>query len=327
METGRAFSGTSSTLKKLVPSFKSNPAKVGFLAECNRFAYLDEFFRCLLRSQNRHDEKEESFSLLNDLMEHQEREAGSGVSSVIVNMTSRVFATSNPIREADTMEGLLTKFEPSFLSRMLIYFQSDEHVNLVKDVAEDNGAMCNMEYKIEPEALVSIIDYLHSFQVSGIDESKLIEIFNENLEFMSSDLLLHYTSRHKHHLKCIFDGVVKLRCILTGDESFQPQPVDYDTTRDIWVNVIKSWLPRESIRCVPLKNRHLFLPEKTQFVFGVIRDKGPITRLDLLELIKDEITKLEFNTALIILDDNNLIRWDNEIVSVVEFKEQAKEEK
>ena len=94
------FSGSSSTLKSLVPSFKYNPARLGYLAESNRFAFCDEFFRCLIsaRTTKEGSVREESVAMMNDLLEHQKRRAGSGVSSVNVNMTSRVIATTNPIK-------------------------------------------------------------------------------------------------------------------------------------------------------------------------------------------------------------------------------------
>jgi len=93
-ENKEIFAGATSTLKSLVPSFKNNPAQLGYLAESNRFALCDEFLRCLINSRTTQDgaNREESVGIMNDLLEHQKREVGSGVSRANVNMRARIFS-------------------------------------------------------------------------------------------------------------------------------------------------------------------------------------------------------------------------------------------
>ncbi|HED05060.1 MAG TPA: hypothetical protein ENI61_00065, partial [Ignavibacteria bacterium] len=118
-ERRKIFTGTGSTLKYLVPSFKYKPASIGYLAESNRFSFCDEFSRCLIntRTTKAGSDREESVGIMNDLLEHQRREFGSGVSKANVNMTSRTIAMSNPIRGIQNSEDLVRLMDESWLSR------------------------------------------------------------------------------------------------------------------------------------------------------------------------------------------------------------------
>jgi len=50
-----------------------------------------------------------------------------------------------------------------------------------------------------------------------------------------------YKTRYKHHLNCLMDGIVKLRCIIEKDCSFTAKDVDYVATSEIWFKMIENW--------------------------------------------------------------------------------------
>ncbi len=306
-ETRSIFSGSSSTLKRLVPSFKYQPAKLGYLAESNRFSFCDEFLRCLIntRTLKAGGEREESVAIMNDLLEHQKREAGSGVSSVHVNMTSRVLAATNPIKGIHCVEDLLNSLDPSFCSRWLIYYQGENHIKAVRKCKDSDLK----EYNFELDSLdwVSIIDYLQTIKID-YKESEIEEILNSVIPLLSNTLRNHYDSRHRHHIGRVMDGIVKARCLFEHDMSFRPVKKDYAMLRKIWVEIIKSWVQGDVIKELPLKDRIDYLPENSQFVYEIICNAKKIFRTDLVESAMKDLTKYKFNEAYIILLDNDLIK-------------------
>lgn len=309
-------SGAQSTLRSLIPSFKNNPAALGYLAESNRFAFLDEFFRCVTRtnSSDGGDAKESVFATMNDLLEHQKREAGSGVSRCNVNMTSRAFATSNPFRGKRTMEELLTVIDASFMSRWLYYVQKDdgEHVQMIRNANEDK--LREYTYKLNKNDWISILDYLHSFSAT-YDMGKVLEIYEGVKPILSTELKKHYDSRHKHHIECIIDGIIKARCMMERKVSFSAIEEDYEILEDVWSKVISSWVDGKNIRGMDIKRRVKFLPDNCQFVFNTLCElKRTTSRYELESICLDEMSKREFRSAYIILRDNELLTdFDNVI--------------
>jgi len=305
------FSGSSSTLKNLIPSFRHSPAKLGYLAESNRFAFLDEFLRCIVRTKTTKEgsDREESVAMMNDLLEHQKREAGSGISSIKVNMTARAFATSNPVKEVHAVEDLLKAFDMSFLSRWLIYYQTSQHVNMIRNA--DELDLREHDYDMDDKDWVSILDYLHTFQVD-MDDAKLREIHAEPLPLLSEDLLSHYKTRHKHHLKCLLDGLVKARCLFSHDMAFSAQEQDYNLCREVWSSIIRSWVDAEKIKRLPLERRQYYLPENAQYLYRKICEKKrPVNRFETEEFAEKEMSKNEYRMSYVILRDMGLIIEDD----------------
>lgn len=303
-EINSLFSGSSSTMKDLIPSFKHTPAKHGYLCECIRFAYVDEFFRCVTRS-SRNDSMTEDLGLMNDILEHQKRRAGSGVSYANVNMTARIIMTANPIHGTRNVTELLQKFEKSFLSRLLIYYQPRDHVDLVQNVDENKLEINN--FMISVDDFVSIIDYLHTFDAI-IDDVRLMNIFNAPIPILSAELKDHYFTRHKHHIRCLLDGIVKARCLFDKDVRFEAKDSDYEILEQIWANIIKSWINPENLINIPLSQRHLYLPEDAQWIWNLFQDKKrPIDKHELRELVEAELGYTGYLNNAIILVRSGLV--------------------
>ena len=307
-ESRSIFSGVSSTLKNLVPSFKHTPAKLGYLAESNRFAYCDEFLRCLLntRSTSNNGARDESVAIMNDLLEHQKREAGSGVSRVNVNMTARIIATTNPVRGLHSMEDMLRLLDHSFLSRILIYYQSDQHIDMIKKCKDTD--LDKFVTEVSDNDWVSILDYLHSIP-SEYDMNRVEKIYLSVMPILSEDLKNHYESRHLHHLECLLDGIIKTRYLFEKEHNFKAQDKDYEILEMVWKNVIKSWIQPEHIKRLAVNERIFYLPENSQWLYWKIAElKRPVNRIETEKIALTDLNKSEYIDAMMILLENKLLR-------------------
>ncbi len=310
-ETRNIFSGSSSTLKHLVPSFKYNPARLGYLAESNRFSFCDEFLRCLTntRTTKEGSQREESVAIMNDLLEHQKREAGSGVSRINVNMTSRIIATTNPIRDIKNVENLINTFDESFLSRWLIYYQTDEHVQLIRKSKDSDLKL--YDFKLPVNDWISILDYLQTFSAQ-YDLKRVEEIHKSVPRILSENLNKHYDARHMHHIECLIDGIIKTRCLLENDISFKAKEEDYKILKEIWLNIIRSWLNPSQVRNIEIDERIFYLPENCQYIYWKIcEQKKPVTRNYAEKIAMKSMSKLEYYEAWsILIEMGVLIEYD-----------------
>lgn len=313
-ETPDVSSGSGSTLKSLIPSFKTRPASIGYLATSNRFSFCDEFLRCLtnIRSLGQEGNPEESVALMNDLLEHQKREVGSGISKVKINMTSRVLACTNPVKGNKTMEDFLHYLDASFLSRWLIYHQPAEHVRLTKK--SKDSLLEEYNFKIEINDWISFVDYLQSFSAI-YDLKKVEEIYKDIPNILSENLQGHYDTRHMHHLECLMDGIIKTRCFLENDMKFEAKEEDYRILQKVWQTIIKSWLNPDIIRNIDLKKRIFYLPENAQFIYWSIANlKRKVATTEILEIVLKEMDRTAFHEAWGILMSMGLIvEYDGEV--------------
>jgi len=316
-ETRSIFSGSSSTLKFLIPSFKNKPAQLGYLAESNRFAFCDEFLRCLANTStstdNRASARDESVALMNDLLEHQKREAGSGVSRIsVINMTARILATTNPIRGINNVKNMVNAYDESFLSRWMIYYQTQGHVDMIRN--SDDFDLEVYDFKIPVTDWISIVDYLQSFSAK-YDMSKVLEIFKQVPQLLSETLLRHYSARHKHHIECLIDGIIKTRCLLDGDLSFKARDVDYKVLKSVWSMLVSSWVDFSKIKEMDIKERVHYIPEPAQHLYWlIVNEKKQLGREEVKTLALKGMKNSEFLDAWAILADNGLIlEWENTV--------------
>jgi len=278
-ENKEIFAGATSTLKSLVPSFKNNPAQLGYLAESNRFALCDEFLRCLVNSRTTQEgsHREEGVGIMNDLLEHQKREVGSGVSRANVNMRARILAMSNPVRGVSNMNNLLNGYDESFLSRWLIYYQTEDHVQMIK--RSNDSDLKLYDYKIADNDWISILDYLHTFSAK-YDMKRMEDIYNKVPGTLNENMARHYDTRHKHHIECLLDGIIKTRCLMENDMSFEAVDEDYKILKDVWINIIRSWLNVNQIKNIDINDRIFYVPENSQYLYWKIYNKKDIVSVN-----------------------------------------------
>ena len=311
-ENKEIFAGATSTLKSLVPSFKNNPAQLGYLAESNRYALCDEFLRCLVNSRTTKDgsSREESVGIMNDLLEHQKREVGSGVSRANVNMRARILAMSNPVRGVNNMNNLLNGYDESFLSRWMIYYQTEDHVQMIKKSNDSDLKLYN--YKISDNDWISILDYLHTFSAK-YDMKRMEDIYNEVTKTLNENMARHYGTRHKHHMECILDGVIKTRCLMDGDISFEAIDEDYKILKDVWTNIIRSWLNTNQIKNIDISDRIFYVPENSQYLYWKIYNKKNIVSVNECREIAlaSGMKQWEYNESMDKLKEMGLIIESN----------------
>jgi len=262
------WSGEVSTLKDLIPSFRGNFPKRGYLADSVRFCFLDEFLRVLVnKSGGDYYGVEESLASMNSLLEHQKRRFGSGNGSVIVNMTSRVFATTNPVRGVKSISDMVDRYDNSFLNRWLVFWQPSDFVKLVE---VNKGVFFKQDLVLGNEKFLSIVDYCQSFHVR-FDVEKLFGIVDSVKPLLSGDMLDLYNARCRHHAKCLFDGLVKARCLFEKDDSFKGRPVDFERFGVVWKKLFSTWIPDLGLlKKVDFEHRVHFLPENCQYLLSYL---------------------------------------------------------
>jgi len=318
LESGQVFSGVSSTLKDLVPSFRSTPPRRGYLADSNRFSFLDEFLRCITRSSDNQDVVDEQVALMNDLLEHQKRRAGSGNGSITVNMSSRVIAATNPVRAVKNVTDLLSKHDPSFMSRWLILWQPKEMIDIARDTLESDLKQNTYEFPITE--FISVIDFLHQ-QRSEYDLYRVQRILDSAKSLLNETLLDHYMARHRHHLFCLMDGVIKARCLFERNLNFRAKDEDYEMVGRIWANTVKSWVDAENIASVPIEYRHHYLHEIAQFAYKVLcREKRPLVRDGMEALLLEGLSKGEYLLAVSFLQKAELLLQEADVYRVWWYK-------
>jgi hypothetical protein len=316
------IAGSSSTLKYLIPSFKeTNKPDMGALAKASRLIIIDEFFRILRLNIK---DKEDECGRMNDLLEHKERQAGSGQGRIKTSMTARLIGATNPIAGTNNIFNLVEKFDDSFLSRFLIYYQTDDHIRFIHKKVKE-GAQTTTEW-VDVNDFLSIQDYLQSFDVV-YKRSRLVEIFERFSAFLSEEIKGMYEARYLHHLECLTDGIVKVRCLMTRDSSFKATEEDYKEVESIWAIVIKSWFRQnidDLIRDdnIPKDTRIKFLPEHAMFVLRALASLGYKAKLsELKEKCREEIHPSMINFNFSLLEQGGFIREEGEHVVHYEWEE------
>jgi len=232
-------------MKSLIPSFKSTTSiQTGDLIKSNRLCCVDEFLRILVRIPS--EEREPQLAALNPLLEHKIRNFGSGNYSFKGMMTAKMITASNPVYGTSDMIRLTNKIDKSFLSRLLVYYQDTKHFNFVAE--RDETQLEKTKLNLDKEMFISIYDFMNSFK-SRFNKEKTNQIYQETLlklgedleENIYKDIRSIYLARYKHHLFCLIDGLVKLRCLCERDKSFEASEEDYKNCKEIWNKIIDNF--------------------------------------------------------------------------------------
>jgi hypothetical protein len=170
------------------------------------------------------------------------------------------------------------------------------------------------EFTLSINDWISFLDYLHTFGAE-YEFKRVEEIYNSVPKILSENLNKHYDARHKHHIECLMDGIVKTRCMLEKDMSFHANEDDYKLLKEVWFNIIKSWLNPEEIKKIDLKERIFFLPENCQFLYWKICEKKKsLNRQEVEEIALNGMSKQEYYEAWNILLDMGLIIENNGVM-------------
>ena len=294
--------GSTSTLKFLIPSFKErNNPEIGELARAHRLVVVDEFFRMLLKSKN--NERNIEVARMNILLEHKERAAGSGHGQTIVKMTARLMASTNPVSGTNNIYNLIDKFDDSFLSRMIIYYQLPEHLDYVNE--SKKSRFKRTDFWIEPHESLSIVDYLNSFDAE-YDWKRLVALYEKFSTPLSQEVKGMFEARYLHHLECMIDGIVKVRCLFERNPDFTANDRDYAMLETLFGNILKSWF--NDAQNIVIDNsvlpeaREHFLPEDAKVILDVLQRIGMSAKIsELKQACLSEMNEDTFYTMLSLL--------------------------
>ncbi|MCF7798975.1 hypothetical protein K9M74_03660 [Candidatus Woesearchaeota archaeon] len=308
-EIQEIIAGSTSTVKYLVPSFKeTNKPEMGALAKSSRLCFVDEFFR-IVRVNNK--DKEDECGRMNDLLEHKDRMAGSGQGRIRTTMTARLLASTNPIAGTNNIVNLVDKFDDAFLSRFMIYYQTDEHIKLINQKKKEGDVF--IKDWIPVNEFLSVQDYLQSFD-AVYDFPRLVELFDKFTSFLGETVIGMYEARYLHHMECLMDGIIKTRCLSTRDKSFTATEEDYQDLELIWSTMIKGWFKQnidEILRndSLPIETREKFLPEEALFILRKLAKTGyKVKPGELKEKCRMEMHPSKLNFYLSLLHQGDFIK-------------------
>jgi len=247
----------------------------------------------------------EDVAQLNDMLEHKNSFVTTGNGSVEVNFSARLFIAGNPIQglKMYNMTDLLTKFDPSFVSRLLPYFQNEEHIQMIRE--SDDETLEQFPYKINNEDFMAFADYLHGFNASW-DVQKVRDIYDKYKGGFNPKVADYYDSRLMHHLKCVLDGVIKTRCFFEHDVYFKANDKDYAMLDLILGNLVRSWVSVNDIKFMAKGKRVGYLPEMVRGVYRYLEELCRPFKVNDLGNIPG-IIKCNDKNALVILLDNELV--------------------
>jgi len=233
-------SGSNCRIRGLIPSFNSNPIKMGALVTAIRLHFVDEFFKML---GNEDDEnRKHVLGKLNSLYDGKKSLFTSGNGEAEGQCKSKVMVVTNPDYGTRDIYQIMKFLDKSFLSRNLIYYQNSEHIKMIKS----GELLDKCIYEMDKYDFLGIYDYMQTFR-SNYDLSLIEKIFEHYEQFLKPAYDTHdyrwehYHNRQLHHLKCLMDGIVKTRCLFEKDCSFCANLKDYDVLQIVWQNIIVSW--------------------------------------------------------------------------------------
>ena len=270
-EQWKIASGKTGTEKGLVPSFKETPPNPGYLPMANNVALVDELLGFLTR--NRTFDAEGGFDLLTDLLEHTETTAVSGTGKPItVRMTSTMIAMSNFAPEVGigTARDFLTKLNPAFLSRCLVYFQTDKHVDFVKSNWIQEKAFPDYDKKF-----LSVLLWLRNEVKVPVDGRKIVSIFKNIMETIPVEFVHIFRARYDHHLFNLVAGLAKYHWLIGDRDEIQAMESDYKEAEEILRIIVSSWkeFSPEDLKQLSPRMRLEMLGMNENVIFSIIEDQ------------------------------------------------------
>jgi len=310
MDEGKPpFTGTSSTVKGLVPSFKESPPDEGFLMRCDRVAAVDEKFNLLANTvQNGNTRMQDAFRPMLDLLEHSSREFSSGNGSITGKTEATMIAMGNPAYGIKSIYEAIEndKIDEAYLSRFLLYDQLESHIDFIQQRKNETASGSDDDYLPETDdQFVSLMDTLRMRHVDGIDHNRIGEIHDDLAEIVPSVFATTFRARYKHHIINMVAGMAKYHYIVDDRELFAVQDSDYTEAKEILEMLISSWGEIDKTR-LTYKARVNSLTDEPRQVFEAINEEPGIVGSELYERVEveemawamTELNKLDLVTCI-----------------------------
>jgi len=243
------FTGSGSTIKGLVPSFKENPPEEGYLLKTQRMAGVDEKMDLLSNTvQQSNEHQSDVFRPLLNLLTHDTRNFESGNGSIKGEMASVMWSAGNmDAYGIQDMQDLAEKIDDAYLSRCIVYNQTDSHIAFIDDRKADIKNKMQQEGLNEDDLMpqpddkfISLVDTMRETNAIT-DYNKIQEIRKELKSLVPGYMKEKYRARYEHHMTNIVAGIAKYRYLIDNRDSFEAQDEDYEEMKEIFETVISSW--------------------------------------------------------------------------------------
>lgn len=309
------FTGSGSTVKGLVPSFKESPPDEGYLLKTQRLAAVDEKMDLLSNSiQQGNDASNDVFRPLLNLLTHDVRTFESGNGSIKGQMMSTMWATGNfNAYGIKNMKELAEKIDTAYLSRTIIYAYTQGHVEYINDrKAEVKQKMQEKnlsEDDLFPERddkFISMLDTMREDKHAQIDFRKVRKISKELREAVPGYMREIFNQRGAKHMENILLGIVKYNYLVNNRDNLEATDQDYEEMKKIFELVISSWDDVDAT-ALSFEARKEALTPPQRRCFNVINDNPGIDAPQLAE--KVDVDSLSW--CLTSLKDTGLVESDN----------------
>ncbi len=291
--------GEASTIKGYVPSFGgvSRPDPGKFL-KARRFCIAEEFLNTATKSNDL-----TVLDTLKSLLVHDTTEASSGKfegSNIYGTPTATFVFASNFIKpKMENFVSLANTINPAVLARFIIYIQSEEHVNYIKErqkeLTKNKKEGVSKLLPTSSNQKIAVYDFLLKKRVEFGDFNEF-DIVEDVKQYLPDNPNIReiYNGANEHVVKLI-DGVTKLNYILEGrDGEITVTKKDFEETREIWRYIINSW--NGDILRLPINQKLQFLTRNQKIVFEFIHQSDGVTKADIDAYMKEschkELTKL-----------------------------------
>lgn len=292
MDEGKPpFTGTSSTVKGLVPSFKESPPDEGFLMRCDRVAAVDEKFNLLANTvQNGNTRMQDAFRPMLDLLEHSSREFSSGNGSITGKTEATMFAMGNPAYGIKSIYEAIEndKIDEAYLSRFLLYDQLESHIQYINNRKDETASGSDESYLPETDdQFVSLMDTLRMRHVEGINHEIIGAIHEELSEIVPSVFATTFRARYKHHIINTVAGMAKYHYVVDNRDTLVVRDEDYDEAKEILEMLISSWGEIDKTR-LTYKARVNSLTDEPRRVYEAISEEPGIVGSELYDRVDVE---------------------------------------
>ena len=286
------FTGTSSTIKGLVPSFKESPPDEGFLMRCDRIAAVDEKFNLLSNTvQNSNSRMVDAFRPMLDLLEHSSREFSSGNGSITGKTEATMFAMGNPCYGINSIYEALenNKIDEAYLSRFILYDQLESHIDYINKRKSKTAGGSDEQYMPETDdKFVSLIDTMRMTHTKGIDHDRVDSIHNELEELVPSVFITTYRARYKHHIINMVAGMAKYNYLVDNRDALVAQDEDYEDAKNIMETVISSWGMEVDRKKLSYRARINSLKHDARLFYEKINDEPGIEGRELMNRVDSD---------------------------------------
>lgn len=285
--------GEASTIKSFVPNFGgSNRPDPGNFLKSNRFCLSEEFMSMAFKNNSL-----AVLDTLKSLLVHDKTEATSGKfdgSGVYSAPTATFVFASNFIKPKLTdFVSLADNLPAAFLARFIIYVQSPEHVNFVKERQEELSYSKNTDVSrllptYSPNK-IELYDFLLKCRVEfgKFNEFGIVNSVKENLPD-NANIREIYNGANEHVVR-LLDGITKLNYILEGREgTIVVTQKDYDDTKEVWEFIINSWIG--DIFLLPLKQKIQFLNRKQRMVYDFVLNNPGLSAPVIEKALDESVT-------------------------------------